>query len=369
MKKLFWIMHDLEFGGAESMTIQLLPAFVDAGYDVTLFLVRTGGGLFEKLDPRVRLISPDAASLRRGLRPLAEALRTVRPDVVVSNLTHLNLAAILTARLLRLDAALIVIEHSTPSLNNTQSIKERSLASLASLAYRLADRVVAVSQGAAEDILRMMRLPAAKVAVVYNPIDADAIRAQAEEPTGIDAIDQAETPLIVAVGRLERQKNFSFLIRAFRLVRDRRDCRLVLVGDGSEAAELKRLAAELKLADDVLFPGFQANPFAFIARANVLSCSSEYEGFNRTIAEALTLGTPVVSVDCPSGPAEILANGVYGRLTPVGELNAFADALLAALGPIPAEERARLRARGNDFSVGRIFMAMENVIQSASGDR
>ncbi len=365
MKKLFWMMHDLEFGGAESMTIQLLPAFIDAGYDVTLFLVRAGGGLFEKLDPRVRLISPNVRSLRRGLRPLAEALRTVRPDVVVSNLTHLNLAAILTARLLRLDAALIVIEHSFLSLNHSHTFKERLLTGFAAAVYRLADRVVAVSQGAAEDILHMMRLPAAKVAVVCNPIDTDAIRRQAEEPTGIDTVDQAETPLIVAVGRLERQKNFSFLIRAFRLVRDRRDCRLVLVGDGSEAAELKRLAAELELADDVLFPGFRANPFAFIARANVLSCSSEYEGFNRTIAEALTLGTPVVSVDCPSGPAEILANGVYGRLTPMGELNAFAEALLAALDPIPAEERARLRARGNDFSVERIFTALENVIQAA----
>ncbi len=365
MKKLFWMMHDLEFGGAESMTIQLLPGFIDAGYDVTLFLVRAGGGLFEKLDPRVRLISPNVRSLRRGLRPLAEALRTVRPDVVVSNLTHLNLAAILTARLLRLDAALIVIEHSFLSLNHSHTFKERLLTGFAAAVYRLADRVVAVSQGAAEDILHMMRLPAAKVAVVYNPIDTDAIRRQAEEPTGIDTVDQAETPLIVAVGRLERQKNFSFLIRAFRLVRDRRDCRLVLVGDGSEAAELKRLAAELELADDVLFPGFRANPFAFIARANVLSCSSEYEGFNRTIAEALTLGTPVVSVDCPSGPAEILANGVYGRLTPMGELNAFAEALLAALDPIPAEERARLRARGNDFSVERIFTALENVIQAA----
>ena len=138
MKKLFWMMHDLEFGGAESMTIQLLPAFIDAGYDVTLFLVRAGGGLFEKLDPRVRLISPDAASLRRGLRPLAEALRTVRPDVVVSNLTHLNLAAILTARLLRLDAALIVIEHSFLSLNHSHTFKERLLTGFAAAVYRLA---------------------------------------------------------------------------------------------------------------------------------------------------------------------------------------------------------------------------------------
>ena len=131
---------------------------------------------------------------------MAEALRTVRPDVVVSNLTHLNLAAILTARLLRLDAALIVIEHSFLSLNHSHTFKERLLTGFAAAVYRLADRVVAVSQGAAEDILRMMRLPAAKVAVVYNPIDADAIRAQAEEPTGIDAIDQAETPLI-EIGR------------------------------------------------------------------------------------------------------------------------------------------------------------------------
>lgn len=361
-KKLFWLIHDLSVGGAERTTVDFLAAFADAGYDATLFLVRRSGAFFPRLDPRVRLISPNALSLRSALRPLAAALKNVQPDLIVSNLTHLNIAAILLTKLLRLNAKVFAYEHSSPSLNNRRSIKESLLIAAASRAYRLADGVLAVSAGAADDIARTLRLTRSRISVVYNPLNLTEIEAMAREAGGFPAAGRPGQPMIVAVGRFEAAKNFSFLLRAFRIVRDRADARLILAGDGSEAAILRKLAQELALADSVTFPGLLENPYPLIAQANVLACSSIYEGFNRTIAEALALGVPVVSVDCPSGPSEILANGAFGRLTPPGDLNAFADALTEALAPVSEAERERLRKRGADFSIETVFSSLERVL-------
>lgn len=361
-KKLFWVIHDLSFGGAERTTADLLGAFADAGYETSLFLVQKRGAFLDQLDPRVQVISPNVPSLRSALRPLAAALRSVQPDLIVSNLTHLNIAVILLTRLLRLNAKVFAFEHSSPSLNNARSLKEKILTCLAAAAYRKADRVFAVSQGAAADVARTMRLPRSKIVVIYNPLNLTKIEQSAKEPSGDAAVDQADRPLIVAVGRFEPAKNFSFLLRAFRLVRDHVDARLILIGDGSEAAALRALAADLNLGDSVRFPGLSENPYAYIARANVLACSSLYEGFNRTIAEALALGVPVVSVDCPSGPAEILANGTFGRLTPPGDLRSFAESLKNALAPISESERARLRQRGGEFSVAAVFADLERAL-------
>lgn len=361
-KKIFWLIHDLSVGGAERTTVDFLSMFADAGYETTLFLVKRSGAFLERLDPRVRVVSPDVSSLRNALYPLAAALRAVRPDLIFSNLTHLNIAAISLSRILNLDAKVYAFEHSSPSLNNACSLKEKLLSAVAAYAYRQAARILAVSDGAAADIARTMRLPRSRISVIYNPLDLAYLEAAARESSGVPAVDRAEKPMIVAVGRFEPAKNFAFLLRAFRLVRDRFDSRLILIGDGSEAVSLRELTRTLDLADSVFFPGFCENPYAFMARANVLACSSVYEGFNRTIAEALALGVPVVSVDCPSGPAEILADGAFGRLTPPGDLDAFAAALTEALAPVSEFERDRLRKRGAEFSLPKIFSSLERVL-------
>lgn len=358
MKKIFWLIHDVSIGGAERMTVDLLPALADRGFSVTLFLIRREGPFLKKLDPRIRLLSANRASLRTSLRPLAEALRDENPDVVVSNLTHLNLVAVTLVRLLRLRARCFVVEHSTPSLNNSRSLKERLLLFAAGFIYRGADRVFGVSEGVCTDLIRGLGLPADRVSVLYNPIDLKMNELLARESTGITAVDCAEVPLIVAIGRLEPAKNFTFLLEAFASVREQAECLLVLIGDGSEAQSLRDTADRLGVRDDVLFAGFRENPYSFIARSSVVACSSLYEGFNRTLAEALALGARVVSVNCPSGPAEILENGRYGTLTEPGDLAGYAAALLEGLTPLSDAERERNRARGAMFAAERIAAKM-----------
>jgi glycosyltransferase involved in cell wall biosynthesis len=150
------------------------------------------------------------------------------------------------------------------------------------------------------------------------------------------------------MGRLRPQKDFSTLLQAFAKVREQRPVRLMILGEGNLRAELEAQAIELGLADDVAFPGFVANPFAYLSRAAVFVLSSRWEGLPGAVIQALACGCPVVSTDCPSGPAEILDKGRYGTLVPVGGSDAMARGILHSLDTPAAPER--LRARAMDFS-------------------
>jgi glycosyltransferase involved in cell wall biosynthesis len=133
------------------------------------------------------------------------------------------------------------------------------------------------------------------------------------------------------VGRLQEQKDFPTLIRAFALVRQVRPCRLVILGDGSGRAGLLALVGSLGLAKEVDLPGFQTNPYPFLGRAALFALSSAWEGSPNALTEAMALGTPVVSTDCPSGPWELLDGGRFGALVPVGDAPALAAAMASTL--------------------------------------
>jgi glycosyltransferase involved in cell wall biosynthesis len=155
-------------------------------------------------------------------------------------------------------------------------------------------------------------------------------------------------PVVLAAGRLERQKDFPTLLRAFALLRAERPVRLVVLGEGAWRERLAALAATLGVAADVDLPGFQPNPYPFLARTRVFALSSRWEGSPNVLTEAMALGTPVVATDCPSGPREILADGRYGPLVPMGDAPALAAALARALDePLPS---AVLKGAVRDYS-------------------
>ena len=163
---------------------------------------------------------------------------------------------------------------------------------------------------------------------------------------------KGEPPVIIGVGRLVPQKKFSTLIMAFAKIRSKRNLRLMILGEGRLRKELEQLAEQLQVADDFIMPGFQDNPFACISKASVFVLSSVWEGLVSVLVEALATGCAVVSTDCPHGPSEILEKGKYGRIVPVGDYKAMADAILQALDT-PADRNV-LIARADDFSVSLI---------------
>jgi glycosyltransferase involved in cell wall biosynthesis len=206
--------------------------------------------------------------------------------------------------------------------------------------WRRIEHIVAVSEGVAEDTVRVAGYPRAQISVIRNPVITDALHAQAAMPCphpwlGADA--QAAAPVILAAGRLERQKDFPTLLRAFALLHAERPVRLVVLGEGAWRERLAALAATLGVDADVDLPGFQPNPYPFLARTRVFALSSRWEGSPNVLTEAMALGTPVVATDCPSGPREILADGRYGPLVPMGDAPALAAALARALDePVPS---------------------------------
>ncbi|MDZ7809186.1 MAG: glycosyltransferase [Arhodomonas sp.] len=181
-------------------------------------------------------------------------------------------------------------------------------------------------------------VPAQRLHVIRNPIVNPMLREKAGASLDHPWFAPGEPPVILGVGSLEPRKDFPTLMRAFARVREQRTCRLIILGKGSEEEALRSLARDLGLEEAVSLPGFDTNPYRYMSRAAVLALSSRREGASAVIVEALACGTPVVSTDCPSGPAEILDGVTPRALVPVGDAEALGEALLAMLrNPPPSE--------------------------------
>jgi len=167
--------------------------------------------------------------------------------------------------------------------------------------------------------------------VIYNPVVTPSLKSLATAPVDHPWIGTNQPPLVLAVGRLTAQKDYPTLLRAFAKVRSRRNCRLIILGEGELRDSLEALTSQLGIADSVQLPGFADNPFAWMSKASLFVLSSAWEGLPNVLIQAMACGTPVVSTDCPSGPAEILENGKWGRLVPVGDEVALAEAMDRAL--------------------------------------
>jgi glycosyltransferase involved in cell wall biosynthesis len=211
--------------------------------------------------------------------------------------------------------------------------------------------IVAVSEGVAEDILQTLRVPSEKVVTIYNPVVTPEIRELAGEPPDHPWFGDEKVPVVLGAGSLSEQKDFGTLIRSFAVVRSRIAAKLVILGEGSARFQLERLVAELGLQDDVLLPGFVRNPFGYMAQASAFVLSSRYEGLPGVLIQAMACGCPVVSTDCPSGPAEILEGGRLGPLVPMGDVGAMAHAILDMLDRPTSKEA--LIARADHFSLER----------------
>ena len=221
--------------------------------------------------------------------------------------------------------------------------------------YPWADELIAVSQGAGNDLASLMGIPAGQIHVIYNPIVGPEFWKRAAKPLEDEAFAADPRPAILAVGRLHYHKDYPTLLRAMAIVRRTMNARLVFLGDGEERAALGSLAQQLNLQSCVSFLGDVANPLPYMKRAAALALSSIVEGLPTVLIEALAVGLPIVATDCPTGPREILCDGAYGTLLPVGDSAALAEALLRVLRQserpaIPEEALARF---SHDHVIGK----------------
>jgi glycosyltransferase involved in cell wall biosynthesis len=333
-------LHTLFNGGVERVVFNLAGSFVQRGMEVEIVLDALYYSPFsENVPAGVKLVELGAHSILARPPKLRSYLRQRRPEVLLSATHFANEIAIVAAGLAQGNTRVLVSEHTTLSTELSSlpgTSPRRLIPAIMRATYRHADAVVAVSKGVAEDTVKLSGLPPECVHAIYNPLDFDMIHELAAQPANHPWFAAGAEPgppeVVLAIGRLEQQKNFGLLIDAFARVRAERDARLLILGEGSQRVRLQEKIEQMGLNDVVQMPGFLPNPFPFIAKAKVLAMSSLWEGFPLVLIEALSLKTPIVATDCPSGPSEALDGGRYGELVPMNDASALATALLEALG-------------------------------------
>ena len=346
-------LPDLRPGGAEKLHVGLAADWCRRGVPVDFVLRQARGALLDAVPDGARVIDLGAKRVRNALRPLVRYLRKDRPSALLAAMWPLTFIAPVAARLSRFEGRVVVSEHAPQSISYAKhggmhnALMSRSM----KVAYRLVSARVAVSSGVAEDLARLASVQRAKITVIHNP----AATGRFYTPTSVTCPFPAGVrPVIMTVGTLKPVKRHDVLIRAFAKLEDP-DARLCIVGDGPERQRLESLTNELGLSGRVLMPGFQSDPGPWYAHADLFVLTSEYEGFGNVLVEALEQGTPVVSTDCPFGPREILENGRFGTLVPVGDVDALAVAMKVALSS--AHDRAALMRRAADFSLEKASTA------------
>lgn len=321
----------LRGGGAERIIIMLANGFAARGLRVDLVLAKAEGPYLSEVSANVRVVDLDKDRVLASLVPLARYLRHARPDAMLSALNHANVVAILARKLARVPTRLVVSEHNSPSQSLRGRGKPRLLRILIRMFYPQADRVVCVSKGIEQDLHRLMGVPSEILETIHNPVDIDAVREKMHDQLDHPWLAERTGPLILAVGRLNRQKDYPTLLAAFARLSADRVAQLVILGQGQEEKPLKTLARDLGIDGCVAFPGFEANPFTWMRRCDLFVMSSAWEGFGNVLVEAMATGASIVSTDCPSGPSEILDGGRWGRLVPVDDAQALARAMAEAL--------------------------------------
>ena len=314
-----FFLSDLDGGGAQRTTINLVRHWPDDRPRPALAVARASGAGRPWLDG-VDPVELGSGRLRRSLLPLRRLIRRRSPDVVYSTMVGANIVAAMSMTGLRHAPLHVARETNSHRARGDLSFAQRAAAGWA---YRRAAAVVALSEGIRGELIEDCRLEPGRVVTIHNPVDVEKFRSRA---VGAACPWQGDGPVVVAAGRLVRQKGFDNLLRAFAALRAA-GCRLVILGEGSERGALTAFAGELGLSERIVMPGHVADPAPWFAHAAAFALSSRWEGFGHVIVEAMACGAPVVAFDCPHGPADIIEDGKTGILVPPQDAHALARAL------------------------------------------
>jgi glycosyltransferase involved in cell wall biosynthesis len=378
MTKLMCIIHSLKGGGSERVLINLLKGLKRDKFSITLVLYERVFDYPLPEDVEVRILdiyaSRNIFKLAKGfalkIMCLAKLIRRDKPEVIFSLLSSTNITVLFAALLSRIKSKVIVSEHTYPSVNLRNEMYGGVVKSLIKKMYPHAHKIIAVSEGIKQDLIHNFHIRDDKIEVVYNPIDTEEIKTLSREEL-IHPWFQEQIPIIVSVGRLTKQKGYPYLLRAFSLVRKSLPCRLFIIGEGEDKKKLVQMAHKLDLKEDIEFCGFQKNPFKYMARSSLFILSSLYEGFPNVLLEAMALGLPIISTDCPSGPTEIIEDKKNGLLVPAKDENALSQAIITLLRDSDLRNSLgrEAKTRASSFALDKIItryreIFLENLISA-----
>lgn len=342
--------------GVARIMINLMQGFVDRGYSVDLVHFATGGPFEQFIPEEVNIIDlGKQIRIRKSIEGVSQYLRQTKPSVLYCSDSDRGVEAII-AKTLAMSSTPVVI--SIPSMESQErpafmTKKDKWHLRLKRLLCRFATKIVPVSQGVADEVTTDLMLPKRKVQVVYNPVINEQLRQDMQKSADHPWLQEKTIPVILAAGRLHAVKDYGTLLHALKHVVEQCPARLIILGEGPEREKLEELIQELELENCVDLPGFTDNPYAYMKQADVFALSSKLEGLPTVIIEAMACGCPIVSTNCPGGLNEILKNGDYGTLVPVGDYQALGQAIVAALGK--EHDLGKLKKRAEDFSEDKII--------------
>lgn len=374
--KILFFTASLGGGGAEMHLLRVLNHLDRQQFSHALAVARGGGSYEAALAQDIPLhvletgnLPSSTLTLLRSMRPLRNLVQQMQPDILCAVMGHANTIAAFALRGLVQRPQLVLCVQNPPSLQSKDAIVNSLFRSLIPSVYSQADRIVALSQGVARDLQRLVPKIEERLKVIYNAGVDGRVCQGATAPLPPDlAIPR---PLIVSCGRLTAQKDYPNLLDAFAQVRQVLPATLWILGEGKLRSKLEQKIESLGLAESVKLLGFQTNPYQYMAAADLFVLSSIYEGFGNVLAEAMACGTPIVSTDCPFGPGEIITQGANGLLVPTGDSLALAQAMLEVLSN-PSLQRQLIDAglrRAQDFHSQTIAAAYGRLFQDLAGTR
>jgi glycosyltransferase involved in cell wall biosynthesis len=342
------LLPDLRAGGAERLHVNLARDWLGHGFQVDFVVRNAVGELLDQLPAGARVVDLQVARVRGLLGPLVRYLRREKPDALLAAMWPLTVVAPMAAKIAGFRGRVVVSEHSPLSIAyGSRGPLHRTLLRISQwVCYPLADARVAVSSGVADDVAALSGRSRKSFEVIGNPAALGGAGSAEAVPAALVGVAR---PVFLTVGSLKAVKRHDRLITAFSLVAPKVGGTLCILGEGSERGALEAQVAALGLQGKVLLPGYSPQVAPWYANADEFVLSSDYEGFGNVLVEALEHGLPIVSTDCVSGPAEVLAGGEFGRLVRLNDTQALADAMMDMLGA--AIDKAALQARAREFSI------------------
>ena len=340
-------------GGVERMLLNLVNAFAARGYLVDLLLIRADSKHLDEIHPQVRRLDLGRRHTGTSLLPLTAYLQQRKPARLLVAKDRAGRLAVKARRLAGVETRLVVRlgTNLSAALSNRNAFQRWLRLRPIRRLYPSIDRIIAVSNGVAEDTWKLSGVAREKISVVRNPVITPRLMQLAAEPVAHPWLQQKRCPLIIAAGRLTRQKDFVTLIRAFALLTSSREARLIILGEGEQRQLLLQLVEQLQLGGKVDLPGFAPNPYTYMAAADLFVLSSRWEGSPNVLTEAMALDRPVVATDCPSGPNELLDGGRIAPLVPMGNPEALAAAMAQMLQRPPPS--GAMRAAVQEYELER----------------
>ncbi len=336
---------DFREGGAQKMMINLANELAKKSLGVDL-VVACNTGSFDKLvDNEVNIIRLNCKRTLTSLFLLIKYIKSAKTDILISALYHANVICLFAKYMTkRTNTKFIVTERNYLSLRiaNSTNVKDKILLPIIKRLYPKADLVIAISKGVMNDIVDICNLDSEKISCIYNPVVTSDFEESIKATPEINF--NKDLPLIIASGRLVEQKDYPTMLKALALVIKQKPVNAMVLGKGHLEKELITLSQELGIDNNVIFKGFVDNPLSYMKQADIFLMTSAWEGFGNVLVEALYCGLSVVATDCKAGPAEILDDGKYGLLVPVGNEIAISDAILKVIDKPFDKDKQQKRA-------------------------